>query len=154
MRPHPFLMLLAAILISALMGCKSGVKASSESSADANVDLSSRAPIGYEICADRNVELPRANMNLKLLVPERVEIPPDAQQFGAKYVEFRPGHHFVDLYRDLDSPRLMHTTGELAMEAGKPTIHFTLEANQLPAGKYVLGISGDPFFAYCTLTLQ
>jgi hypothetical protein len=147
-------MLLAAILISALMGCKSAVKTSSESSADANVDLSSRAPIGYEICADRNVQLPRANIHLTMMVPDKVEIPPEAQHLGAKYVEFRPGHHAVDLYRNLDSPRLMHTTGELAMEAGKPTIHFTLEANQLPAGKYVLGVSGDPFFAYCTLTLQ
>ena len=154
MRLPTFITLLAAILISALMGCKSGVKASSESPADVNVDLSSRAPIGYEICADRNVQLPRANIDLKLLVPERVEIPPDAQQFGAIDVEFHPGQHDVDLYRKLDSPRLRHTRGELAMEAGKPTLHFRLDVSQLPAGKYVLGIGGDPFFAYCTLSLQ
>jgi hypothetical protein len=154
MRPITFSMLLAAILISALMGCKSGVKASSEDSADVNVDLSNRAPIGYEICANRNVQLPRANIDLKLLMPEKVEIPPDAQQYGAKDVEFRPGRHPVDLYRTLDSPRLMHTAGQLAIEDGKPTIHFKLEASQLPAGKYVLGVGGDPFFAYCTLTLQ
>lgn len=154
MRPHPLLMLLAAILIIVLMGCKSAVKASSESSSDLSVDLSSMAPIGYEICADRNVQLPRANINLTMMVPEKVEIPPEAQHLGAKYVEFRPGHHVVDLYRDLHSPRLMHTSGELVIEAGKPTIHFRLDANQFPEGKYVLGVSGDPFFAYCTLTLQ
>jgi hypothetical protein len=148
-------MLLAAILICPLlMGCKSGVQASSQNSADVKIDLNSRAPTGYEICADRNVQLPRANINLKLLMPERVEIPIDAQQFGAKYVEFHSGLHDIGLYRKLDSPRLMYTKGELAMEAGKPTIHFRLDASQLPAGKYVLGISGDPFFAYCTVDLQ
>lgn len=154
MRPITSPMLLAAILISALMGCKSAVKASSESSSDLSVDLRSMAPIGYEICADRNVQLPLANINLTMMVPDKIEIPPEAQHLGAKYVEFHPGHHVVDLYHDLHSPRLMHTGGEIAIEAGKPTIHFRLDAHQLPAGKYVLGISGDPFFAYCTLTLQ
>jgi hypothetical protein len=48
----------------------------------------------------------------------------------------------------------MYTKGELAMEAGKPTIHLRLDASRLPAGKYVLGIGGDPFFAYCTVDLQ
>ncbi len=154
MKPLTFSLLLAAIVFSGLIGCRSAVKASSESSADVSVDFSSRAPIGYEICTDRNVQLPRSNINLTLMMPNKIEVPPEAQHLGAKYVEFRPGHHVVDLYRDLNSPRLMHTAGELAIEAGKPTIHFRLDANQLPAGKYVLGISGDPFFAYCTLTLQ
>jgi hypothetical protein len=75
-------------------------------------------PLDTKSARIENVQLPRANMNLKLLMPERVEIPPDAQQFGAKYVEFRPGHHAVDLYRDLDSPRLMHTTGSLPWKKG------------------------------------
>jgi outer membrane murein-binding lipoprotein Lpp len=54
MKPLTFLMLLAAILICPLlMGCKSGVQTSSQSSADVKIDLNSKVPIGYEICADR-----------------------------------------------------------------------------------------------------
>ncbi len=89
-----------------------------------------------------------------MLMPERIEIPPETQQYGAKFVEFHPGRHEIDLYRNLHSARVVHTKGDLAVEAGVRTIRVKLDTSKLSKAKYVLGISGDPFFAYCTVDVQ
>jgi hypothetical protein len=40
------------------------------------------------------------------------------------------------------------------MEDRVLTIHVKLPLSKLAKGRYVLGISGDPYFAYCTVDLQ
>lgn len=118
------------------------------------IDLNKIAPIGYEICGDRPARLSRANLDLRVQMPQRIEIPRENQQFGAKFVEFRPGRHEIDVYRNLHSARVLWTDGELAIEAGVPIIRAKLDTRKLSSGRYVLGISGDPYFAYCTMDLS
>ncbi len=45
---------------------------------------------------------------------------------------------------------LLYTKEALAVEGGVPTIRARVDAAKLPKGKYVLAMSGDPFFAYCS----
>jgi hypothetical protein len=40
------------------------------------------------------------------------------------------------------------------MSGGVPTIRVKLDLTPLPAGRYVLGISGHPYFAYCTVEIR
>ncbi len=119
-----------------------------------SIDLNKIAPIGYEICADRPPTLSRGMVDLKMLKTERIEIPSENRRYGAKSVEFHPGRHEIDLYRNLQSARVLYTKGDLAVEAGVSTIRAKLDTSQLSKGKYVLAISGDPFFAYCTVDVQ
>jgi len=135
-----------------LFGCKVRTRESGET--HLVLDLSKVAPIGYEICADRPPRFSAANLDLQLQMPQRIAIPPDQQNFGAKSIEFRMGRHDIDLYQDLHSGRLLHAKGDIAMEVGVPTLRVKLELTKLPKGRYVLGVSGDPFFAYCTVDLQ
>lgn len=93
-------------------------------------------------------------MILKIRLPEKFEIPPDQQKWGAKAIVFRPGDHDLDLYKDLHSGRLLYTHSPLSIENGVRTIKVRLDTGKLPKGQYVLGISGDPFFAYCPVQLQ
>ena len=117
-----------------------------------NLDLRNVAPIGYEICASRPPTLQHANLNLELYLPQKLDLPPDAPG-GVKYIEF-PGQHDVDVYRNLTSTRLLYTKGDLTVKNGTLTLRTKLEMARLPKGQYVLGISGDPFFAYCTVNLK
>jgi hypothetical protein len=87
-------------------------------------------------------------------MPTRLDIPPEQRYNSVEFVEFRPGRHHVDVYRNLHSARLLYTEGNLAMESGVPTIRAHLDMTKLSRGKYILGISGDPFFAYCTVDVQ
>ena len=48
----------------------------------------------------------------------------------------------------------MHVKGDLAAEAGTPMIRVKLDMSNRAKGKYELGISGDPFFAYCSVDVQ
>jgi len=146
--------LVVSILISTLIGCKSQYHTNPDGSVNVSIDLNKIAPIGYEICKKGAVKLSRGSVDLKLLMPERVEIPAEFQEYGAKYVEFHPGRHEVDLYKNLHSARVVYTKGDLAVEAGVPTIRVKLDTSKLSKGQYVLGISGDPFFAYCTVDVQ
>jgi len=50
--------------------------------------------------------------------------------------------------------RVMRVKGDLVVEADAPTIRVKLDASNLTKGKYELGISGDPFFAYCSVDMQ
>ena len=74
---------------------------------------------------------------------------PDAP-FGAKQIVFHPGKTNVDLYKHLDSGRLVHTHGMIELRGNKPVLKVDLELAAWPPGRYILGIAGDPFFAYCT----
>jgi len=136
-----------------LVGCGSQNRQGHDGAVNVSIDLNKTAPIGYEICGDRPPRLSRASLDLRLQMPQRIEIPPEEQRLGAKYVEFRPGRHDIDLYRNLQSARVLYTNGDLAMEAGVPTIRAKLDTSKLSKGRYVLGIGGDPFFAYCTVDL-
>lgn len=142
---------IVAILLTLLVGCKSHGR---DGVVNVTVDLNKTAPIGYEICGDRGPKLARGVVDLKLLMPGRIEIPADIEQYGAKFVEFRPGRHEIDLYRNLHSARVVYTKADLAMEGGVPTVRVKLDTSRLSKGKYVLGISGDPFFAYCTVDIE
>jgi len=150
----PSLALLISMLISTLIACKSQYQTNPDGSINVSIDLNTIAPIGYEICKEGAVKLSRGLVDLKLLMPEKIEIPAEVQQYGTKYVEFLPGRHEVDLYKNLHSARVVYTKGDLAVEAGVPTIRAKLDTSKLSKGKYVLGISGDPFFAYCTVDVQ
>jgi hypothetical protein len=143
-----------SIAIILLFGCNSGPPGPHNGFVNVTIDLNKIAPIGYEICADHPPKLSGGNVDLMLRMPQRLEIPPDQQHLGAKYVEFRPGRHEVSVYRDLHSARLLYTEADLAMEEGVPTIRVKLEMAKLSKGRYVLGISGNPFFTYCTVDLQ
>jgi hypothetical protein len=157
MKQHKLLLppsLAASIAVILLFGSNCGTREPRNGRVNVTIDLNKTAPIGYEFFADKPPKLARGNLDLRLQMPERIEIPPNAHYLNAKYVEFRPGEHEVDVYRDLRSPRVLYTRGSLAMEEGVPTIRVRLETNKLSKGKYVLGISGDPFFAYCTVDLQ
>ena len=155
MRSYTLTPLLASIFIVTLMGCKSQTRINPDGSANVSIDLSnSGAPIGYEICEEKSITLSRGLVDLKLRMPERIEIPAEDQQYGTKYIEFHPGPHVVDLYKNLHSARVMHVKGDLAVEAGAPTIRVKLDTSNLTKGKYELGISGDPFFAYCSVDMQ
>lgn len=137
-----------------LVGCKSATRESHDGAYAVTIDLNKVAPIGYEVCADRPPRLSRANLDLRIQLPSRIEIPPSQQNYGAKYVEFKPGQHEVDVYRDLHSARLLFTRGSLIVENNVPTVRVKLQMAKLPEGRYILGVSGDPFFAYCTVDLR
>ena len=154
MRPYTLTQLLTSIFIMTLMSCKSQNHTNPDGSANVSIDLSNSAPIGYEICEEKSITLSRGIVDLKLRMPDRIEIPAEDQQHGTKYIEFHPGPHVVDLYKDLHSARVMHMKGDLAVEAGAPMIRVQLDTSNLTKGKYELGISGDPFFAYCTVDMQ
>ncbi len=155
MRPYLFFLLSGSLLASSLPGCKAPSRPEdSEGGVGASIDLSSIAPIGYEICSGRDVALSRGNIALSLRMPLTVEVPPEAAQNGPQHIEFRPGQHAIDLYKDLHTARLIHTEGELTVENGTPIVRVRLDTSALSTGKYVLGISGDPFFAYCTVNLS
>lgn len=121
------------------------------------VDLRFTAPIGYEFCAGKSAKgddtqpprLPHKNLALTLRLPPRItNLPPDA---GAKEIVFRPGKHAVDVYKHLDSGRLIHTYGTIHMEGNTPVLNTKLAMADWPPGRYVVGIGGDPFFGYCTI---
>jgi hypothetical protein len=121
---------------------------------DVVIDLRFTAPIGYEFCAGKSVvkgddippqRLPHKNLGLTLRLPERIsDLPPDA---GAKEIVFRPGKHDVDVYKHLDSGRLIHTYGTIHMEGKTPVLNTELQMGDWPPGRYVVGIHGDPFLA-------
>ena len=118
------------------------------------IDLTKIAPIGIEISGDHPLAIPRGKVLLTIQLPEKFEIPPDQQKLGAKAIVFKPGDHDVDLYKDLHSGRLLYTHASLSIENSVPTIKVKLDTGKLPSGQYMLGISGDPFFAYCPVRLQ
>lgn len=154
MRPIIAGALLIAILL--ITGCKgrSTEPADGKNSYSAVVDLTRRAPIGYEICADHPLVMRRAKLTATFRLPKEIDFPPGGKQMGVKGIVFRPSEHEVDLYKNLHSERLLYATAPLYLEHGLPTIKVTLNTYKLPKGQYVLGISGDPFFVYCTIELQ
>ena len=157
MKPHKLLLpaaLTASTAVILLLGSNCGTREPRNGRVNITIDLNKIAPIGYEICGDKPPKLARGNLDLQLQMPERIEIPPNSQYVNAKYVEFRPGEHEVDVYRDLHSARVLYTRGNLGIEGGVPTIRVNLETTKLAKGRYVLGVSGDPFFAYCTCDLE
>ena len=154
MRPYTLTPLLTSIFIMTLVSCKSQTHTNPDGAANVSIDLSNSAPIGYEICEEKSITLSRGIVDLNLRMPERIEIPAEDRQYGTKYIEFHPGSHEVDLYKNLHSARVMHMKGDLAVEAGAPMIRVKLDTSNLTKGKYELGISGDPFFAYCAVDMQ
>ncbi|MDQ2842889.1 MAG: hypothetical protein M3Y72_17995 [Acidobacteriota bacterium] len=53
-----------------------------------------------------------------VLPPKITALPPDAP-FGAKQIVFHPGETAVDLYKHLDSGRLVHTQGTIEVRGNK-----------------------------------
>ena len=146
--------LAVSIGLGMLLCCKSATRESRDGYTAVTIDLNTIAPIGYEICGGKPPKLSHENFDLRITMPARFEIPPEQENYGAKYVEFKPGQHEVDVYKNRHSARLLWTRGSLEMEDRVPTIHVKLPLAKLSKGRYVLGISGDPYFAYCTVDLQ
>jgi hypothetical protein len=150
----------------ALLGsCRSNKEESprpvaSEKAQPVTLDLRFTAPTGYEFCAGKSSrgdsadpqKLPHKNLDLTIRLPSKIELPPDAH--GAKEIVFRPGRHEVDVYKHLDSGRLIAAHGMITMDGDTPTLRVKLDMSQWPPGRYVIGISGDPFFGYCTMDFQ
>ena len=65
------------------------------------IDLTKVAPMGYEISGDHPLAIDRGKLILSIRLPEKFEIPPDQQKWGAKAIVFKPGDHDLDLYKDL-----------------------------------------------------
>jgi len=86
-------------------------------------------------------------------LPKRLGLPPDAYM-GVKEIDFRPGEHTVDVYRHLNSERLFTTNGTITSVGGVPILSVKLKMGELPSGQYVVGISGDPYFGYCTIDFE
>ena len=151
-------MMVVVFLIATLSmaGCKARSSKVSEStdSIAVSIDLTKVAPMGYEISGDHPLAIDRGKLILSIRLPEKFEIPPDQQKWGAKAIVFKPGDHDLDLYKNLHSGRLLYTHAPLSIENGVRTIKVKLDTGKLPKGQYVLGISGDPFFAYCPVQLQ
>ena len=146
--------LVISILSVTLIACKAQNHKNPVVWHKVSIDLSKRAPIGYEICPEGSVTLSRGVIDLKLLMPQRIEIPTEFQEYGVKSIEFHPGRHEVDLYKNLHSGRAVYTMGDLAIEAGRPTLRVMLDTTKLSKGTYVLGISGYPFFAHCAVDIE
>jgi hypothetical protein len=149
----------AVVLLIATLsmaGCKarSGKTSEGSDSRAVSIDLTKVAPMGYEIFGDHPLVIGRGRLILTIQLPEKFEIPPDQQKWGAKTIVFKPGDHDVDLYKDLHSGRLLYTHAPLSIKNGVRTIKVKLDTGKLPNGQYMLGISGAPFFAYCPLQLQ
>jgi len=126
------------------------------------LDLRFTAPVGYEFCTgksekgdDRPPEkLAHTNLNLTMRLPEKITGLPADALFGAKEIVFRPGERDVDVYKHLDSGRLIHTHGTIHLENGRPVLNVLLNMGDWPPGRYVVGIGGDPFFGYCTIDFE
>jgi len=156
-------MLFAAV---ALLGsCRANKQESrqpvaSEKAEQVTLDLRFTAPTGYEFCAGKSSrgdsvdpqKLPHRNLDLSIRLPSKIELRPDAH--GAKEIVFRPGRHDVDVYKHLDSGRLIAAHGLITMDGDTPTLRVNLDMGQWPPGRYVIGISGDPFFGYCTMDFE
>jgi hypothetical protein len=126
------------------------------------LDLRFTAPVGYEFCTgksekgdDRPPEkLAHTNLNLTMRLPEKITGLPADALFGTKEIVFRPGERDVDVYKHLDSGRLIHTHGTIHLENGRPVLNVLLNMGDWPPGRYVVGIGGDPFFGYCTIDFE
>jgi len=122
-----------SIAILLVLSCGSRTDRAGKEAVSVHIDLDTVAPIGYEICADRTPKLSHANLDLALQMPEKIEIPAGELEMSAKNIEFTPGRHEIDVYRNLNSGRLLRT-GTLTTEGGVPTIRARLEAGKLPKG--------------------
>jgi hypothetical protein len=146
--------MLVLILIFSAIDCTSRRRATDAANTRTVViDLRHMAPIGYEFCKPDPPKLPRRNLQLTVQLPKRLELPPDAYM-GVKEIDFRPGAHTVDLYRHLNSGRLFSINGTITSVKGVPTLKVKLKMGELPSGRYVVGISGDPYFGYCTIDFE
>jgi hypothetical protein len=123
------------------------------------LDLRFTAPIGYEFCTGKSEkgddepprQLAHENLNLTVRLPVKITGLPADAPFGTKEIVFRPGKRDVDVYKHLDSGRLIHTYGTIRIEQGRPILNVLLNMGEWPPGRYAVGIGGDPFFGYCTI---
>jgi len=97
-------------------------------------------------------KLPHKDLDLTIRLPSKIELPGDA--YGAREIVFRAGQYDVDVYKHLDSGRLIAARGTITMDGDIPTLRVRLNMSQWPPSRYVIGISGDPFFGYCTMDFE
>jgi hypothetical protein len=124
------------------------------------LDLRFTSPLGHEFCAGESAQgdsanprkLPHNDLNLTVQLPRKIELPPEASP--EKEIVFRPGQHDVDVYKHLDSGSLIAARGTITMESDTPVLRVRLDMSKWPPGRYVVGISGDPLFGYCTMDFE
>ena len=105
------------------------------------LDLPFTAPVGCEFCTgksekgdDRPPEkLAHTNLNLTMRLPEKITGLPADALFGTKEIVFRPGERNVDVYKHLDSGRLIHTHGTIHLENGRGVLNVLLNMGDWPA---------------------
>ena len=164
--PRPSTVFFGMIVLAWLIGCRAGKQESrkaitSDKVQNVELDLRFTAPIGYEFCSGKSSrgdetepqKLPHKNLDLTIQLPRKIELPPDAYR-AAKEIVFRPGRHDVDVYKHLDSGRLVAAHGVITMAGDTPTLHVKLDMGKWPPGRYIVGIGGDPFFGYCTMDFE
>jgi hypothetical protein len=123
------------------------------------LDLRFTAPIGYEFCTGKSEkgddepprQLVHTNLNLTVRLTAKITGLPADAPFGTKEILFRPGRRGVDVYKNLDSGRLIHTYGTIRMEQGRPVLNGLLDMGEWPPGRYVVEYRRRPFFGYCTI---
>jgi hypothetical protein len=162
--PHKFLRVALLLLCGSALAwtyrwVQTRRKTEREQALQTTLDFRAVAPIGYEFCAGKSRagddrvpdRLQRQNLRLRIVLPDKItDLPPDAP-FGAKEIVFHPGKTDVDLYQKLTVERLFHTHGTIEKQGANSVLQVDLNLAAWPAGRYILGIGGDPFFAYCTV---
>ena len=123
------------------------------------LDLRFTAPDGYLFCGgDLNRKpddppphkLPHKNLTLNWHLPLRI-LPPLDRPNDPPAI-FRPGPADVDVYKHLDSGRVIAAHGVIHMEGNQPVLKVDLNMEDWPPGRYVVGVaSPNSPFGYCTI---
>ena len=151
----------AAVVFSiaalSMVGCKTRTSkvSKNDGGVPVTIDLGKYAPMGYEFSGKFRLIIPRGNLALSIDLPDEFPIAPSQQKNGEpKAIVFNPGKHEVGLFKNLQSGWLLEADGYISDQNGVLTLKVKMDTAKFPNGQYVLGISGDPYFAYCPLTLQ
>ena len=125
-----------AVVVSA--GLHQGCQRRSDEGQRAYWDLNKAS--AKNICPGGTPELPRTNLDVRLLFEQK---------------EFPPGEYQVIVYRSAaDSPRNVGNTGIVTAEDGAAALRVKLRSDQLDPGPYTLSIGTWPNVKYCDVQVK
>jgi hypothetical protein len=115
-------------------------------------------PFGYDFCGRAFIhegnerhpsKNPQRRLNVTMILPHRIVSLSSDEPVDAKETVFFPGNTDVYVYSYPGITRLIHTQGTIQIEDGRLLLNVVLEIEKWPAGRYLVGIAGRPFFGYC-----